>query len=222
MPSRYLTFTLSVAIFTMNVRGVICFIISHLEQWAAYTAASGEQSGVRCLAQGSHLSRGQFLPEPRFKPTTSGYKSNALSISPRLPPSYTVFWPNSSIAFIRGVTVHVFVLNMFGTVHIYSIVLTSALVKLLWKLSFIYCYFWSETMPRLSNCQFVSGNSNNKMQFCRSLMQRDINVTVSTKIFSKSAYSNDFWRSCDTEGWSNAENTALHHRLKKKLHWKLF
>ncbi len=41
---------------------------------------SGEQSGVRCLAQGSHLSRGQFLPEPRFEPTTSGYKSNALSI----------------------------------------------------------------------------------------------------------------------------------------------
>ncbi len=36
--------------------------------------------GVRCLAQGSHLSRGQFLPEPRFEPTTSGYKSDALSI----------------------------------------------------------------------------------------------------------------------------------------------
>ncbi len=35
---------------------------------------------VRCLVQGSHLSRGQFLPEPRFKPTTSGYKSDALSI----------------------------------------------------------------------------------------------------------------------------------------------
>ncbi len=42
------------------------------------------QSWVRCLDQGSHLSRGQFLPEPRFKPTTSGYKSNALSIRPRL------------------------------------------------------------------------------------------------------------------------------------------
>ncbi len=27
---------------------------------------------------------------------------------------------------------------------------------------------------------------------------------------SKSAYYNDFWRSCDTEDWSNdAENTAL-------------
>ncbi len=47
--------------------------------------ASGEQLGVRCLAQGSHLSRGQFLPEPRFEPTTSGSKSNALSIRPRLP-----------------------------------------------------------------------------------------------------------------------------------------
>ncbi len=32
-----------------------------LEQWAADTAAPGEQLGVRCLAQGSHLSRGQFL-----------------------------------------------------------------------------------------------------------------------------------------------------------------
>ncbi len=30
----------------------------HLEQWAANAAAPGEQLGVRCLAQGSHLSRG--------------------------------------------------------------------------------------------------------------------------------------------------------------------
>ncbi len=30
---------------------------------------------------------------------------------------------------------------------------------------------------------------------------------------SKSAYQNDFWRSCDTEDWSNdAENSAAHHR----------
>ncbi len=42
--------------------------------------APGEQLGVRCLAQGSHLSRGQFLLEPRFEPTTSGYKSDTLSI----------------------------------------------------------------------------------------------------------------------------------------------
>ncbi len=54
-----------------------------VEQWTA--DPPGEQLGVRCLAQGSHLSRGQFLPEPGFEPTTSGYKSNALSIRPRLP-----------------------------------------------------------------------------------------------------------------------------------------
>ncbi len=30
---------------------------------------------------------------------------------------------------------------------------------------------------------------------------------------SKSVYYYDFWRSCDTEDWSNdAENTALNHR----------
>ncbi len=46
----------------------------------AVGGSSGEQLGVRCLAQGSDLSRGQFLPEPSFEPTTSGYKSNALSI----------------------------------------------------------------------------------------------------------------------------------------------
>ncbi len=46
-------------------------------------------------------------------------------------------------------------------------------------------------------------------------------IFVSTSVFSidnnqkyllsiKSAYYNDFWRSCDTEDWSNdAENTAL-------------
>ncbi len=71
----------------------------------------GEHLWVRCLAQGFHLSRGQFLPEPRFEPTTSGYKSNALSIRPRLPPllidiitvnnsfrlhdSFFIFWPHN-------------------------------------------------------------------------------------------------------------------------------
>ncbi len=40
---------------------------------AADIAAPGEQLGVRCLAQGSHLSRGHFLQEPRFKPTNLGY-----------------------------------------------------------------------------------------------------------------------------------------------------
>ncbi len=53
---------------------------THLEQWAADAAVPGEQFwGVRCLAQGSHLSRGQFLLEPRFEPTTSSYKSDAQS-----------------------------------------------------------------------------------------------------------------------------------------------
>ncbi len=31
---------------------------THPEQWAANAAAPGEQLGVRCFAQGSHLSRG--------------------------------------------------------------------------------------------------------------------------------------------------------------------
>ncbi len=55
----------------------------HLTHPSAHTwnsgGPSGEQSGVRCLAQGSHISRGQFLPGPRFEPTTSSYKTNALS-----------------------------------------------------------------------------------------------------------------------------------------------
>ncbi len=81
---------------------------THLEQWThththththtwSSGGPSGEQSGVRCLAQGSHLSRGQFLPEPRFKPTTSGYKSNALSIRPWMPNemSHTVIQLNA-------------------------------------------------------------------------------------------------------------------------------
>ncbi len=53
--------------------------------WSSGAANAAAQLGVRCLAQGSHLSRGQFLPEPRFKPTTSCYKSDALSIRPWLP-----------------------------------------------------------------------------------------------------------------------------------------
>ncbi len=61
---------------------------SHLEQWPADTAAPGEQLGVRCLAQGSHLSLGQFLPEPRFEPTTSGYKSDILSIRAPTAPAF--------------------------------------------------------------------------------------------------------------------------------------
>ncbi len=38
-----------------------------------YTPLALGQSGVRCLAQGSHLSRGHFLPDPGFEPTTLGY-----------------------------------------------------------------------------------------------------------------------------------------------------
>ncbi len=63
-------------------------------------------------------------------------------------------------------------------------------------------------------------------------------ITVSTKILcsttvfnidnnqkcflsSKSAYYYDFWRSCDSEDWSNdAENTAAHHR--NKLHFNRY
>ncbi len=61
---------------------------AHLEQWAADAVAPREQLGIRCLAQGSHLSRGQSLPEPRFEPTTLGYKSNALSIRATTAPEW--------------------------------------------------------------------------------------------------------------------------------------
>ncbi len=38
---------------------------------------------------------------------------------------------------------------------------------------------------------------------------------------SKSAYYYDFWRSCDTEDWSNdAENSAAHHR--NKFHFTIY
>ncbi len=39
-----------------------------MEQWAADIAAPGEQLGVRCLAQRSHLSRGHFLPGTGAQP----------------------------------------------------------------------------------------------------------------------------------------------------------
>ncbi len=69
---------------------------THPEQWAAIAAVPREPLGVLCLAQGSHLSRGieggenarcslphqQFLLDLRFEPTTSGYKSDILSIRP--------------------------------------------------------------------------------------------------------------------------------------------
>ncbi len=62
---------------------------THLEQWAADAEVSREQLGVIS----SHLSRGQFLPEPRFEPTTSGYKSNALAIRAMTARFSDVIWP---------------------------------------------------------------------------------------------------------------------------------
>ncbi len=44
----------------------------------------GSSWGFGALLKG-HLSRGHFLPELGFEPTTLGFKSNALSIRPRLP-----------------------------------------------------------------------------------------------------------------------------------------
>ncbi len=77
---------------------------THPEQWVVNAAAPGEQLGVRCLAQGSHLSRGQCLPEPRFEPTTS----DALSIRPWLPINvYKTSWVPGSItseAYLSQVT----------------------------------------------------------------------------------------------------------------------
>ncbi len=56
-----------------------------MEQWAADIAAPGEQFG---LAQGSHLSRGHFLPELGFEPTSLGYlrfQVQRSNVRPRLP-----------------------------------------------------------------------------------------------------------------------------------------
>ncbi len=72
---------------------------THPEQWAANAAAPREQLGV-CLAQGSHLSRGivdgreccTFTPPTNnlcrtwdSNPWPLSYKSDSLSIMPRLP-----------------------------------------------------------------------------------------------------------------------------------------
>ncbi len=60
----------------------------HLTHPSAHTPGSvgSRHCGARGAVGGSvpctRVSRGQFLPEPRFEPTTSGYKSN---IRPRLP-----------------------------------------------------------------------------------------------------------------------------------------
>ncbi len=47
---------------------------THTEQWAAiFAAVPGEQLGVRCLAQGSHLSRGIEGERERWSFTPSTY-----------------------------------------------------------------------------------------------------------------------------------------------------
>ncbi len=55
---------------------------THLEQWAADTAAPGEQLGVRCLAQGSHVDNScrsrDTNPQPRVTSPT------LYSVEPRL------------------------------------------------------------------------------------------------------------------------------------------
>ncbi len=53
--------------------------------WNSGLQRPGSSRGFSALLKGLTSSRGLFLPEPRFKPTTSGYKSDALSIRPRLP-----------------------------------------------------------------------------------------------------------------------------------------
>ncbi len=81
---------------------------THLEQWAADTAAPKDQLGVQCLAQGSHLSRGQFLPEPRFDPTISGY-TTLYPLEPWLPGSRLLLpWSrHNEVAFILLAVIHV-------------------------------------------------------------------------------------------------------------------
>ncbi len=92
---------------------------SHLEQWAADTAAPGEQLGVWCLALGSHLSRGQYLPELRFEPTTSGYKSNALSIRATTAPPLTEY----NRLFIKQFLINTFIScgSAFIIIHYYFV-----------------------------------------------------------------------------------------------------
>ncbi len=43
--------------YTHSLYVCIC-VNTHPEQWAANAVVAGEQLGVRCLAQGSHFSRG--------------------------------------------------------------------------------------------------------------------------------------------------------------------
>ncbi len=58
---------------------------THLEQWAADTAVPGEQLGVQCLAQGSHLSHGQFLLERDSNPQPRVTSPTLYPLEPRPP-----------------------------------------------------------------------------------------------------------------------------------------
>ncbi len=61
---------------------------THPEQWAAiYAAAPGKQLGIRCLAQGSHLSRaGHSLPPPTIPAVPETQTHDLLVTSPTLYP----------------------------------------------------------------------------------------------------------------------------------------
>ncbi len=72
---------------------VLCFqpiqVHTHPEQWAANAVAPGEQLGVRCLAQGSHLSHGieggesaRYSPPP--PPTDNSCRTKDLNPQPRV------------------------------------------------------------------------------------------------------------------------------------------
>jgi len=80
-----------------------------------------------------------------------------------------------------------------------------------WKTKFL---FWIKTV--LFNFLFIkeSWKMNHRSQ-------KILNSKTVSYIDYKSAYYNDFWRSCDTEDWSNdAEKSALLHR--NKLYFKIY
>ncbi len=93
--------------------------------------------------------------------------------------------------------------NIFLTSHRQIIVLS---IFFFLKHTQIVCRFASHNVSRKSNSRLSTSK-----------------VYHNQKLFlsSKSAYYYDFWRSCDTEDWSNdAENTALHQI--NKLHFNIY
>ncbi len=83
----------------------------------------------------------------------------------------------------------------------------------------IYKIFIFQINAVLLNCLFIQESWKKKTWFLTKILCSTtvFNIDNNQKCFlsSKSAYQNDFWRSCDTEDWSNdAENTAAHHRNK--------